>query len=98
MGRKPTSLEGIRSLSQALARRDRDERQRLVALRREQGLKQADVAAFLGVTEKWVHNIEKYDADPSMSALRRYEVAVTHGRQYHDEQAELAGAHAHGKA
>jgi len=51
-------------------------RKALVALRREAGLTQQDVADFMGCTQQAVQKLERYDADPQLSTLRRYANAV----------------------
>lgn len=73
--------ESVREMSRRLAGEDRDQKSRLVNARRDGYMTQADVAALLGVDEEWVREFEKYDYDPLLSDLRRYETAVaTRGR------------------
>jgi len=47
----------------------------LVALRRE-GLTQTEVAERMGVTQPTVAGLERYDANPTLSTVRRYALAV----------------------
>lgn len=62
----------VRARSQLLARSDRKMKSDLVALRREAGLTQKDVADVLGVTQQAVQKLERYDSDPKLSTLSRY--------------------------
>lgn len=48
----------------------------LVAARRRRGLSVAAVAERMGVSTDQVSAMERYDADPSLSAVRRYALAV----------------------
>lgn len=48
----------------------------LVKLREHHGLSQAEVASRMGVTQPTVSAFERYDANPTMSTLRRYALAV----------------------
>lgn len=49
---------------------------RLIALRKEHGLSQAEVARRMGVSQPTVAGFERYDANPTLSTLRRYALAV----------------------
>lgn len=69
--------ETVREMSQRLARQDRDYMTALIAKRRLNGLTQGDIALRMGVSIQWVYEFEKYDHDPRVSELRRYETAVT---------------------
>ncbi|MEJ6554009.1 helix-turn-helix transcriptional regulator [Microbacterium esteraromaticum] len=51
-------------------------RRELVQLRRDAGLTQQDVADLMGCTQQAVQKLERYDADPKLSTLRRYSNAV----------------------
>lgn len=62
----------LRSRAKVLAREDRRMRTELISVRRLNGLTQADVAEIMGVTQQAVQKIERYDADPKLSTLRRY--------------------------
>ena len=48
----------------------------LVALRKRVGLKQADVASRLGISQQAVSKIESYDSDPKLSTIRMYANAI----------------------
>ncbi|GEL93890.1 helix-turn-helix domain-containing protein [Cellulomonas composti] len=48
----------------------------LVRLRREHGLSQAVVAERMGVSQPTVAGFERDDANPTLSTLRRYALAV----------------------
>jgi predicted transcriptional regulator len=63
-------------MSMRLARHDRNHRRQLIEKRRALGVTQADVAKRLGVHTSWVRRIERYDSDPRLSELRRYECAI----------------------
>lgn len=69
--------ETVREMSKRLAGEDRAHMAELIARRRLNGLTQADVARRLGVAVAWVQEFEKYDNDPRLSTLRRYETAVS---------------------
>lgn len=70
------SISPYRARAKLLAQENSEMRARLVEIRREAGLSQADVAALLGVTQQAVHKIERYDADLKLSTLERYANAV----------------------
>ncbi|MEH3088163.1 MAG: helix-turn-helix transcriptional regulator [Microbacterium arborescens] len=70
------NLDVIQARAKKLAAEDRAMRRALVALRREAGLTQQDVADFMGCTQQAVQKLERYDADPQLSTLRRYANAV----------------------
>ncbi|RLP73314.1 XRE family transcriptional regulator [Mycetocola tolaasinivorans] len=59
-----------------LARVDREFVDALIAVRREQGLSQADVAERMGITQQGVSKFERYDNDPRMSTIRNYANAI----------------------
>lgn len=48
----------------------------LIALRTKHHLSQLDVAIRMGVTQPTVSAFEKYDANPRLSTIRRYALAV----------------------
>ena len=48
----------------------------LVAMRAAHGLTQAEVAERMGVSQPTVAAFERYDANPTLSTLRRYALAV----------------------
>lgn len=66
----------VRSRAKVLAREDRLMRSELVRIRRQNKLTQKDVADLLGVSHQAVQKLERYDADPKLSTLRRYANAV----------------------
>ncbi|WP_344785014.1 helix-turn-helix transcriptional regulator [Microbacterium kribbense] len=90
-----TDLTVVRARAKVLARRDREMRSSLVELRRSAGLTQKDVAERMGCTQQAVQKLERYDADPKLSTLRRYinavgalvdhEVEVDRGQSLHYE-------------
>jgi transcriptional regulator with XRE-family HTH domain len=51
---------------------------RLVAVRRQQGLSQTDVAARMGTSQSAVARLERGDADVRLSTLERYAEALDH--------------------
>lgn len=73
----------VEARAMVLAGEDRRMRKALVALRREAGLTQQDVADFMGITQQAVQKLERYDADPQLSTLRRYANAVGALVQHH---------------
>lgn len=48
----------------------------LVAMREHHKLSQAEVAARMGVTQPTVSALERHDANPTISTIRRYALAV----------------------
>lgn len=70
------NLDLIQARAKFLAAEDRSMRRSLVKLRREAGLTQQDVADFMGCTQQAIQKLERYDADPKLSTLRRYSNAV----------------------
>lgn len=55
----------------------------LIALRRSQGLRQAQVAERLGVAQSSVARIESGERDPHLSTLRRYALALGARVEHH---------------
>lgn len=78
-------LTFARARAKLLARRDREMRSDLVVIRREAGLTQQDVADRMGCTQQAVYKLERYDADPKLSTLRRYANAVGALVEHHVE-------------
>lgn len=70
------SLDHIKARAKILAREDRLMRTELADIRRANNLTQKDVAELMGVTQQAVNKLERYDADPKLSTLRRYANAV----------------------
>jgi transcriptional regulator with XRE-family HTH domain len=60
----------------ANARADEEFLARLVRLRRELGMTQADVARLLGISQASVSEFERADNDPKYSTVRRYAHAI----------------------
>lgn len=50
--------------------------EKLIALRREHHLTQAEVAGRMAVTQPAVAQFEQHDANPRLSTVRRYALAV----------------------
>ena len=48
----------------------------LIDKREEMGLTQADLASKIGVSQQAVSKFERMDADPRLSTIRRYALAV----------------------
>ncbi len=71
-----SSISPFRARAQLLARENSEMRAKLVQVRRNAGMTQADVAELLGVTRQAVNKIERYDADLKLSTLERYANAV----------------------
>lgn len=70
------SISPFRARAQILAHENSEMRAKLVQIRREAGMTQADVAELLGVSQQAVNKIERYDADLKLSTLERYSNAV----------------------
>lgn len=71
-----SDLRAIRARAKVLAGNDRAMRRELVQLRRDAGLTQQNVADLMGCTQQAVQKLERHDADPKLSTLRRYVNAV----------------------
>jgi len=69
-------LEAVRRRADACVEADDSLRSSLVALRKSRGLTIAEVSDRTGLSEKTIRAFERYDADPRLSTLRRYAVAV----------------------
>ena len=69
------SYESLVTLAEALADDHANMMASLVALRRET-LTQAEVGERMGVTQPTVAELERYDANPRLSTVRRYALAV----------------------
>ena len=69
-------LRLARGRAKVLAREDREMRAALVAVREAKKLTQAEIAARMGVSPQAVSKLERYDADPKLSTLRRYANAI----------------------
>jgi len=67
--------ESLVARAEALANDHADMMASLLAIRRS-GLTQAEVAERMGVTQPTVAELERYDANPTLSTLRRYALAV----------------------
>jgi transcriptional regulator with XRE-family HTH domain len=63
-------------LALALAEQDHQLLRRLVTLRQELELSQADVAERLGITQPSVAAFERYESDPKLSTIRKYAQVV----------------------
>ncbi|WP_063710829.1 helix-turn-helix domain-containing protein [Actinokineospora enzanensis] len=63
-------------LALELVRSDRQLLAGLVAHRRARGLSQSEVGRRMGVTQPAVAAFERADADPKLSTIRRYALAV----------------------
>ncbi len=48
----------------------------LIALRKKRGLRQEDLADYLGCSQSAIARIEAADRDPHLSTLRRYALAI----------------------
>jgi len=72
----PEDITAIEARAEELVENDIDLLRRLVALREKHHLSQADVATRMGVTQPTVSSFERYDANPRLSTIRRYALAV----------------------
>ncbi|MDR2374222.1 MAG: helix-turn-helix domain-containing protein [Bifidobacteriaceae bacterium] len=71
--------DSVEMLTRRMERLAEDHDRLLVSLRdmrRAKGLTQAQVAERMGVTQPTVAQLERYDANPTLSTLRRYALAV----------------------
>lgn len=66
----------MRTVAKALARRDREAMATLIKRRRRSGLTLAGIDQAFGMPSGWAREIESYDADPTLSDLRRYEALI----------------------
>ncbi|UMP02239.1 helix-turn-helix transcriptional regulator [Amycolatopsis sp. EV170708-02-1] len=66
----------VQRLATDLVESDRQLLRRLVALRNEKKLTQKDIANTMGVTQPAVAALERADADPKLSTIRRYALAI----------------------
>ncbi len=57
----------------------------LIRMRRDRGLTQQDVADKMGVTQATVSAFEKMDADPKLSTIQRYAMAIGARYTHHAE-------------
>ncbi|MDR1188565.1 MAG: helix-turn-helix domain-containing protein [Bifidobacteriaceae bacterium] len=72
----PEPGESLEHRADALERDHDSMLESLIELRRRHGLTQAEVAARMGVTQPVVAQFERYDANPTLSTVRRYAMAV----------------------
>jgi len=70
----PTSPSRKRAL--ALAEADEELHAKLLRVRSEMHLSQAEVAGIMGVSQPTVASFERYDNDPKLSTIRRYAHAI----------------------
>lgn len=68
--------EVLKAKAKALVKDQRDFLDRLIEIRKSAGINQEEVAERMGVSHNAVSQFEHYDADPTLSALRRYALAV----------------------
>lgn len=66
----------VRARAKLLASEDRRMRAELIRLREAAHLTQAEIGALIGVSQQAINKLERYDADPKLSTLRRYANAV----------------------
>lgn len=59
-----------------LARTLRGMMEGIAKMRVDKGLSQEDVAASMGISQPAVAKLERYDANPTLSTVRRYALAV----------------------
>lgn len=69
-------LNTIEALAELLVDADDSLLAQLVELRKSNGLTQLEVAARMGVSQPTVAAFERYDANPRLSTIRRYALAV----------------------
>lgn len=69
-------LVAIDALAEALVRADDKLLSDLVKLRKSHRLSQETVAERMGVSQPTVAAFERYDANPTLSSIRRYALAV----------------------
>lgn len=66
----------LEELADSLVESDDQLLEKLVKLRKDHGLTQSDVAERMGVSQPTVAAFERYDANPTLSTIRRYALAV----------------------
>lgn len=69
-------FEVIEARAESLAEAQAEFLQQLVAHRRKHKLSQQVVADRMGVSQPTVHALERHDANPTLSTIRRYALAV----------------------
>lgn len=69
-------VEVLDGRAEALIDETTDFMEALRAIRKEHGLSQEAVAALMGVSQSAVSQFEHYDANPTLSTIRRYAMAV----------------------
>lgn len=70
---------GKRALKQhakELLKAQHEFRDALIAMRKQSGMTQKEVAEKMGVSQSAIAQFEHYDANPTLNALRRYALAV----------------------
>lgn len=72
----PDEMSLINARADALVESDFGLLQDLIALREKHHLSQEDVAVRMGVTQPTVSKFERTDANPRLSTIRRYAMAV----------------------
>ena len=70
------TVEAITARAEALVASHRELLQDLISLRVANRLSQGDVAERMGVSQSAVSQFERYDANPKLSTVRRYALAV----------------------
>lgn len=70
------SPETTRERARAVVRSTREFMEELVQVRRDSKLRQEDVAERMAVSQPTVAAIERYDANPTLSTIERYAIAV----------------------
>lgn len=68
--------EAMKAKAKALMKDQRDFLDCLIDIRKSAGISQEEVAERMGVSHSVVSQFEHYDADPTLSVLRRYALAV----------------------
>lgn len=70
------SMGDLKNRAKDLVREQRDFLEDLVGVRKAAGLSQQQVAERMGVSQSAVSLFEHYDANPTLSSIRRYALAV----------------------
>lgn len=70
------SKKAMKAKAKALLASQREFLDSLVALRKKAGISQDEVANRMGVSQSAISQFEHYDANPTLSTIRRYALAV----------------------
>lgn len=70
------TLEKLERRAERVVENTRGLMESLIALRKEHELSQGELAERMGVSQSAVSQMERYDANPTISSIERYAIAV----------------------